>query len=223
MKRLFISLFVSAGMLLVFSPALADAPCICHSDVGTGVSAMQATCEACVTYCGTDGMASYGGVAQTSCPAAPAAPAANTPPASNAAPVFHTPGEYGYVNPLGTTNVTTIINRVIRTALGFVGALFLAMFIYGGAVWMTAQGDEKRVSVAKTTIRNAVIGMLIIAFSYGIISIIFQAAGQVKVGGGSTGNTTAAGGATAQSCTVSTDCSDPLAVCESGVCVNVTH
>jgi hypothetical protein len=99
---------------------------------------------------------------------------------TNVAPTIHTPAEYGYVNPLGTTNIRTIINRVIRTALGFVGALFLAMFVYGGAVWMTAAGDEKKVQSAKTTIRNAVIGMLVIALSYGIISLIFQTAGQVR-------------------------------------------
>jgi len=141
---------------------------------------------------------------------------------TNAAPVIHTPTEYGYVNPLGTTNIRTIINRIIRTALGFVGALFLAMFIYGGAVWMTAAGDEKKVQRAKLAIRNAVIGMFIVAFSYGIISIIFQAAGQVQ-GPGSTATSTTPASPTTQSCTVSSDCSDPLAVCESGRCVNVTR
>jgi hypothetical protein len=139
---------------------------------------------------------------------------------TNSAPVFHTPGEYGYVNPLGTTNITTIINRVIRTALGFVGALFLAMFIYGGAVWMTAQGDEKRVQTAKTTIRNSVIGMLIIAFSYGIISIIFQASSSVR-GTGTFASPTAPPAAPPQSCTTNSDC-PALATCQGGVCVDIS-
>ena len=105
------------------------------------------------------------------------------------APTIHTPAEYGYVNPLGTTNIRTIINRVIRAALGFVGALFLAMFVYGGALWMTAAGDEKKVQSAKTTLRNAVIGILLIGLSYGLISIIFEFAGQVRSGGTSATST----------------------------------
>jgi len=108
---------------------------------------------------------------------------------TNTAPTIHTPSEYGYVNPLGTTNIRTIINRVIRAALGFVGALFLAMFVYGGAVWMTAAGDEKKVQSAKTTLRNAVIGILVVALSYGLISIIFEFAGQVRGGGTSATST----------------------------------
>jgi lysylphosphatidylglycerol synthetase-like protein (DUF2156 family) len=124
-------------------------------------------------------------------PAANTAPAANaTAPDANAAPVFHTATEYGYVNPLGTTNIRTILNRVIRTALGFVGALFLAMFVYGGALWMTAAGDEKKVQSAKTTIRNAVIGIFIVALSYAFISLIFETAGQIRQEAPTTTNTT---------------------------------
>jgi len=107
-------------------------------------------------------------------------PASPTAPDVNAAPVMHTPIEYGYRNPLGTTNIRTIINRVIRGALGFVGALFLAMFIYGGALWMTAAGDEKKVQRAKTTLANAVIGLIVISFSYLIISFIFQTAATIR-------------------------------------------
>jgi cytochrome bd-type quinol oxidase subunit 2 len=127
------------------------------------------------------------------------------------APVFHTPTEYGYVNPLGTTNISTIINNIIKTALGFVGALFLAMFVYGGARWMTAGGEEKNVQSAKNTIRNAVIGMLVIALSYGIISLIFQTASQIQAPVAPTPG---------QGCIRSSDCSDITATCESGICVS---
>lgn len=115
---------------------------------------------------------------------------AQTATDTESAPAFHTATEYGYVNPLGTTNIRTILNRVIRTALGFVGALFLAMFVYGGALWMTAAGDEKKVQSAKTTIRNAVIGIFIVALSYAFISLIFETAGQIRQEAPTTTSTT---------------------------------
>src|SRR5689334_6300855 len=117
MKRFLISSLVSMTLLLSSTPALA---------VGVG-----GACSATLT-CDS-------GLTCTSGTCAAATSDGTT------APTIHTPSEYGYVNPLGTTNIRTIINRVIRTALGFVGALFLAMFVYGGALWMTAAGDEKKV------------------------------------------------------------------------------
>ncbi len=114
---------------------------------------------------------------------ATAAPAPGSPDEAAAdAPAPRTPVEFGYQNPLGTTNLNTVINRIIKTALGFVGALFLAMFVYAGVLYMTAGGDAKKVDSAKKTMLNAVFGILIIATAYTIISLIFQTAGQVRGG-----------------------------------------
>ncbi len=103
---------------------------------------------------------------------------------SSAAPTRtdYSPTSFGYQNPLGTTSVPDLISRLIRALLGVVGALFLAMFIYGGVLWSTAGGDPKRVQNAKTTLINAVIGMTIIAFSYAIVSSVLYFAGQVASG-----------------------------------------
>lgn len=98
-----------------------------------------------------------------------------TPP-----PPTRTPGEFGYRNPLGNVSVNTLIGRLIRTALGFVGALFLLMFIYGGATWMLAGGEEKKVKSGQQTLINAVIGMVIVAISYSVISIIFETANVIR-------------------------------------------
>lgn len=105
------------------------------------------------------------------------APAAEpeTPP-----PPTRTPGEFGYRNPLGNVSVNTLIGRLIRTALGFVGALFLLMFIYGGTTWMLAGGEEKKVKSGQQTLINAVIGMVIVAISYSVISIIFETVNVVR-------------------------------------------
>lgn len=114
-------------------------------------------------------------------PAPPAAPTSTLDDTSDGPPARtdYSPASFGYVNPLGTTSVPELIGRLIRSVLGIVGALFLAMFVYGGVLWTTAGGDAKKVQNAKTTLINAVIGIMIIAFSYAIVSTILGFAGMV--------------------------------------------
>lgn len=82
-------------------------------------------------------------------------------------------GSVPLYNPLGADiGVAEFISRAIRTVIGFVGALALLMFVYGGVMWMTA-GDSKRVDTAKEILKNSTIGLLLIFFSYSIISIVF--------------------------------------------------
>jgi hypothetical protein len=50
------------------------------------------------------------------------------------------------------------------------------MFVYGGVMWMTA-GDSKRVDTAKEILKNSTIGLLLIFFSYSIVSIVFSLLG----------------------------------------------
>lgn len=107
---------------------------------------------------------------------------ATAEPEAPAPPPTRTPGEFGYVNPLGTVNLNVVLGRIIRTVLGFVGALFLAMFVYGGAQWMLAGGDAQKVEGGRKTLINAVIGMVVIAVSYSVISIIFETASVIRGG-----------------------------------------
>jgi hypothetical protein len=86
-------------------------------------------------------------------------------------------GSIPLYNPLGTDlGVAEFISRAIRTVIGFVGALALLMFVYGGVMWMTA-GDSKRVDTAKEILKNSTIGLLLIFFSYSIVSIVFSLLG----------------------------------------------
>jgi|GEM_PF-2170283 len=77
-------------------------------------------------------------------------------------------------NPLGqNTTLFTLIGRLIRSVIGIVGALALLMFIYGGILWITSGGSETRVKQAKGILVNSTVGLLIIFFSYTIISLFF--------------------------------------------------
>lgn len=97
-------------------------------------------------------------------------------------PTFRAPSEFGYNSPVDMVSVPDFIGRLISFALGIVGAILLATFVYAGGVWMTAGGDAKKVDTAKTTLKNAVIGMMIVALSYTIVTSIFTLGNQVIEG-----------------------------------------
>jgi hypothetical protein len=75
----------------------------------------------------------------------------------------------------GTSDLLTIIGNVIKVFLGLLGIIFLVLVIYAGYLWMTAGGDDKRVDRAKKMLINAVVGIVIILFSYGITSFLMNA------------------------------------------------
>ncbi len=76
-------------------------------------------------------------------------------------------------NPLG--NVTTpqqLIGKVISAVLGVVGSLALLMFIFGGLTWMTAAGNEKKVSQGRDILMWAAIGLIVIFISYAAVRFL---------------------------------------------------
>lgn len=66
------------------------------------------------------------------------------------------------------TGVNPIISTVIQVALSFLGVIFLILIIYGGILWMTAGGNQERLSKAHSLIRSAIIGLIIVVSAYAI-------------------------------------------------------
>ncbi len=62
----------------------------------------------------------------------------------------------------------TMVGNVIGVFLSLLGIIFMILIIYGGFKWMTARGAEEEVTAAKTIIRNAVIGLIIVMAAYAI-------------------------------------------------------
>ena len=79
------------------------------------------------------------------------------------------------VNPINATSVQGLVNNVIKTILGVVGALALFMFVYGGMLWMTSGGNSSRIEKGKDTLIWATIGLAIIFASYAILNFILTA------------------------------------------------
>ena len=76
-------------------------------------------------------------------------------------------------NPLGTdVNVNVLLGRVINAVMGIVGSLALAMFIYGGFIWMTAAGNNERVTKGKDILIWATLGLIVIFSAYAIVNFV---------------------------------------------------
>ncbi len=75
-----------------------------------------------------------------------------------------------------TTSLPVLIGNLVRTFIGMLGIIFVLLTVYAGYLWLTAQGDEKKVEHAKTLLKNAVIGLIIITAAYAIASFVVNAA-----------------------------------------------
>ena len=62
--------------------------------------------------------------------------------------------------------------QVVNIAIGFVGILAVIYIIYSGFKWMMAGGNDQVITEAKTGIKNAVIGLVIIFTSYIIVNFV---------------------------------------------------
>lgn len=78
---------------------------------------------------------------------------------------------------LGGVDLKTLIVRLVRIVLGFVGLLAVIMILYGGYTFMTAGGNQDKVEKAKKILRNASIGLLIIITAFSIAEFIFRQLG----------------------------------------------
>ena len=79
------------------------------------------------------------------------------------------------VNPLGTNDVRVIIGTIIKAALGLSGSIALLMFIYGGFMWLTSQGNTEKIEKGKQVLIWATIGLAVIFFAYTIVNAVINA------------------------------------------------
>lgn len=67
-----------------------------------------------------------------------------------------------------------ILGIIINAALGLLGVIFIILMLYAGYNWMTASGDEDKVTKAKDTIWRAIIGIIITVGAYAIWNFIYE-------------------------------------------------
>jgi len=79
--------------------------------------------------------------------------------------------------PNANTNLGMAIGKIIQIFLGFLGILAVILILFAGFLWMTAGGDDAKVTTAKNYIKNAVIGIVIILSAYIITSFVLTQIG----------------------------------------------
>lgn len=107
------------------------------------------------------------------------------------------PSDYGLTDtaqkaglPIGDTSPAKLAATIVNSLLGFLGVILVILIIYAGSMWMTAAGDEQKISKAKKLLGAAVVGLGIVLASYAIAS--FTIANLQKgtgVGNGGSGTT----------------------------------
>ncbi|MFH2063449.1 MAG: pilin [bacterium] len=82
------------------------------------------------------------------------------------------------VNPLGgDVTLQEIFARIISVFTAISGSMALLMFVYGGVLWLTSNGDPGRVESGRKSIVWAIIGLVVIFGAYAILRAIFVALG----------------------------------------------
>ncbi len=78
---------------------------------------------------------------------------------------------FGGDNPV---DIREMIIDLVKIFLTFLAIIFLILIIWGGYQWMVASGNSEKVDQAKDTIKNGVIGMIIIMCAYSITYFVLD-------------------------------------------------
>lgn len=65
-----------------------------------------------------------------------------------------------------------IIGRVVQIFLSVLGMVFMGYIIYAGSLWLTARGDEEKITKAKAILRGSITGLVIVFAAYAITSFV---------------------------------------------------
>jgi len=78
----------------------------------------------------------------------------------------------GVVTPSNIGNIINTFSNVFKFALGFVGIVALGILVYGAALMIFNYGNDEMVTKAKTIIKNAVIGIIIVIAAYTLVATL---------------------------------------------------
>jgi len=86
-------------------------------------------------------------------------------------------------NPLksGTDTVPKLLELIIKSFIVPIGGVIVTfMFIYTGFLFVMAQGNEQKITTAKETLKNTIIGAAIVLGAFAISVIISTTLGQIS-------------------------------------------
>lgn len=82
-------------------------------------------------------------------------------------------------NRVATTNMEDIqigqlVAIIIKAFLGLLGIVFLILILIAGWQYFNARGDDEKINKALDTIKNSIIGLIIIIGAYAITYFVFS-------------------------------------------------
>ncbi len=75
---------------------------------------------------------------------------------------------------LGSADLKQTVLNIITFVLGLLGLIAVIMILYGGFIWLTAGGNEDKVSSAKRIISSAIVGLVVILISWAIVNFVVK-------------------------------------------------
>lgn len=82
-------------------------------------------------------------------------------------------------------------NKIINVVIGVLGVVAVAVVIYGGFLFLTAQGDPGKIKKGKDSITWGIIGLIIALLSWSIINFVLSTTMSAPAAQNSTTTTTA--------------------------------
>jgi hypothetical protein len=79
----------------------------------------------------------------------------------------------------GNITIAQLLTKVITWVLTFAAAVAVLFLIFGGLQYVTSAGNDKRVAAAKNTILYAVVGLIVIALSFVIVTFVSRNVNQL--------------------------------------------
>ncbi len=77
-------------------------------------------------------------------------------------------------NPIAPGSIEQLIGRIIKAFLGIIGSISLLIFVYGGFILLTSQGNSSKIKTGQDTLVYASIGILVVFASYALLNFVFN-------------------------------------------------
>jgi hypothetical protein len=93
-------------------------------------------------------------------------------------PAAITSGKTGLIETARTAGLNTAasvpkyVGGIISAILAIIGVIFLILIVYGGMLWMLAEGDETKVGKARGFIFHSIIGLILVFSAYAITNFV---------------------------------------------------
>ena len=72
------------------------------------------------------------------------------------------------------TNFGTLFNSLLNVVMLVAALLVFAYMIWGGVEWITSGGDKGKAESARNKLTAAIIGLVIVAASYAVVTLVVQ-------------------------------------------------